>query len=119
MVIPVVSPDELQRLWDENRISQKRTEHLFSEIIAYETPAGDPALPGVRGVIIKLLTPKGQHVATVHDIVNADGSIRDSHAHDYTLRDCTRVRTIQKQEQIGGKSWQSRSTKIRPSRFTP
>ncbi len=73
-------------------MSEKRANRLLSEIIAHEAEARDPALAGVKGVIVKLLTPKGQHIGTVHDIVNADGSIRESHPHDYTRRNCSRVR---------------------------
>ena len=77
----------------------KRQSSIFTEIIAYRAPAGDPALPGVWGIIVKLLTPNGRHIGTVHDIVNEDkGTVLDSHPHDYTLRDCSRVRRIQKQE---------------------
>ncbi len=107
------------RLWDGNRMTEKRANRLLYEIIAYEAAARDPALAGVKGVIIKLLTPNGRHIGTVHDIVNADGSIRESHAHDYTRRDCSRVRVIQKEEQLGGRGRRSRSKKTRPSRYTP
>ncbi len=79
-------------------MAEKRANRLLSEIIAYEAEARDPALAGVKGVIVKLLTPKGRHIGTVHDIVNADGSVRESHPHDYTRRDCTRVRVAQKEE---------------------
>jgi hypothetical protein len=102
LAIPVIPADELLRLWRENRMPEKRATGLFAEIVAYTTPARDPALPGVRAVIIKLLTPKGQHIGTVHDIINADNTLRESHVHDYTLRDCSRVRIIQKQEQAKG-----------------
>ena len=98
LAIAVIPADELLRLWRQNRMPEKRATGLLSEIVAYATSAGDPELPGVRAVIIKLLTPKGQHIGTVHDIFNADGTLRESHPHDYTLRDCSRVRTIQKQE---------------------
>lgn len=79
-------------------MTEKRANRLLSEIIAYEAEARDPALAGVKGVIVKLLTPKGQHIGTVHDIVNADGSIRESHPHDYTRRNCSRVRIAPKQK---------------------
>lgn len=83
-------------------MTEKRTLGLLSESIADDRPAGDPALPGVRAIIIKLKTPKGQHIGTVHDIVNADGSMRESHAHDYTRRNCSRVRIPPKQERRSG-----------------
>ena len=80
-------------------MTEKRASGKFTEIIAYEAPARDVALPGVWGVIIKLLTSNGRHIGTVHDIVDKDkGAVRESHPHDYTLRDCSRVRIIQKQE---------------------
>ena len=98
LAIPIIPADELLRLWTENRMAEKRATGLFSEIVAYVTTAGDPTLPGVRSVIVKLLTQKGQHIGTVRDIKNADGTLRESHIHDYTLRDCSRVRVVQKQE---------------------
>jgi hypothetical protein len=77
---------------------EKRRAGLLIEEVRWEGSARDPALPGVRSLILKLKTPSGQHIGTVHDIVNADGTLRESHPHDYTLRDCSRVRIAQKQE---------------------
>lgn len=56
----------------------------------YETTARDPRLAGVRSILYKLVTPAGQHLGTVHDILNSDGTIRERHVHDYIARDCAK-----------------------------
>src|SRR5439155_7835444 len=80
--IPIIPLDELLRLWRENRMDEKRAADLLTGEIAYQSPASDPALAGVRAVIIKLLTQKGQHIGTIIEIINADNTIRDSHPKD-------------------------------------
>jgi len=98
--IPVVPTEELERLWSDNQMPDKRASSIFTEIVAWQVRASDPALPNVSSRIIKLLTAKGRHIGTVHDIVNEnDGNVLESRPHDYTFRDCSRVRRIQKQEE--------------------
>src|SRR5436305_4662609 len=71
--IPVVSLDELLQLWNENRMTEKRQARLFTEIVAFSVPARDPRLAAATSVIIKLLTPRGRHIGTVHEVVFSDG----------------------------------------------
>jgi hypothetical protein len=93
VAIAVVSAAEVQRLWDENQVEQKRRAGLLLEIVADSTAATNPRYANGRSLIVKLLTPTGQHIGTVHEIVFDDGRPSPhSHPKDYTLRDCSRVR---------------------------
>lgn len=83
---------ELVALWEENGMSAKRAAGIVSEIIGHREPATNPRYHGGESFVMKLLTPSGQHIGTVHEIVMSDGSIPHSHPKDYTLRDCSRVR---------------------------
>ena len=86
--------DQLQQLWDDNRVSQKRLAGILIEIIARAGPATNPRYQGGTSRYLKLLTPSGYHIGTVHEIVMPDGAVPHSHPHDYTLPspDCSRVR---------------------------
>jgi hypothetical protein len=53
---------------------EKRERMLVTEIIAQERPAGNPIFAGGVSRIVKLLTPNGRHIGTVHEIVMPDGS---------------------------------------------
>ncbi len=88
----MVPADELDDLWDRERMAGKRANGLLKEIIAYSSPAGNPACSGGISRIVKLLTDNGQHIGTIHEIVMPDGTRPHAHPKDYTLRDCTRVR---------------------------
>lgn len=90
--IEVLPWEAFQGLFAEARIEEKRIAGIFVEIIADERPATNPRYAGGRSLIIKLLTPGGQHIATVHHIVMPDGSVPHTHGKDYTRRDCSRVR---------------------------
>jgi hypothetical protein len=97
--ISLVSAEALQRLWDENHMTEKRAAKLFVEKIAYSTPARDPRLAGGTSVIVLLFTRNGHHVGTVHEVILGDGTPSEhSHPKDYVLRDCNRVR-IQHEEE--------------------
>ena len=85
----------MQRLWNENQVSQKRAAGLLVEIIAGSVEASNPAYSGATSIIVKLLTQNGRHIGTVHEIVFGDGRIPHSHPKDYTLRDCSRIRVAQ------------------------
>jgi hypothetical protein len=82
---------DFQRLWLEQDLPAKLRRGQFQEIIAYQSRAHNPWYKGGEFFIIKLLTPGGQHIATVHRIVLRDGSVPHEHPKDYTRRDCTRV----------------------------
>jgi len=88
----VTSLDDLERTWNDSRMPVKRTEGVFVEVVAHQAPAGDPRYRGGVSVIIKILTARGRHIGTVHEIVMPDGSVPHSHPKDYTRRDCSRVR---------------------------
>jgi hypothetical protein len=81
----------MEPIWVENDLARKRAT-VFTEIIAHGDPEGDPRWRGGRSVYVKLLTAKGFHIATLHETVLPDDSVPHSHLHDYTFRDCTRVR---------------------------
>lgn len=101
MAVTIVSVDELQRLWDENHVSEKRKAGVFSEIIAHRAEPDDPSMKGtMQSVIIKLLTASGRHIGTLHEIIYLGPADASPHSHpkDYTLRDCSRVRIAHKQE---------------------
>lgn len=83
--------DDFQRLWLEQDMPAKLRRGQFQEIIAYQSRAHNPRYRGGASFIVKLLTPGGQHIATVHRIVLPDGSVPHDHPKDYTRRDCTRV----------------------------
>lgn len=70
---------------------EKRATGIFSEIIVPDGPAKNPAYIGGTSRFIKLLTPKGHHVATLHEIEMPDGTVIHSHVKDYTRRDCSRI----------------------------
>jgi len=74
-------------------MDEKRSSRLLIEQIVHQTPAGDPRYVGGVSNIVKLVTASGQHIGTFHEIVMPDGSAPHSHPKDYTLRDCSRVRT--------------------------
>jgi hypothetical protein len=96
VAIPTVPAAEIQRLSDKNSVEQKRRAGLLLEIVADNSPATNPTYSGGRSLIIKLLTPGGQHIGTLHEIVFNDGRpTPHSHPKDYTLRDCSRVRRIE------------------------
>lgn len=88
----MVSLPYLERLWNDNRVPVKRTEGVLDAIVAHRSPAGDPRYRGGESRIVKLLTPNGRHIGTVHEIVMPDGTVPHSHPKDYTLRDCSRLR---------------------------
>jgi len=88
----VVSPGELEGIWNDNRMPVKRTEGVLTEVVVHEVPAGDPRYRGGSARTIKLITPNGRHIGTVHEVVMPDGSVPHSHPKDYTRRDCSRVR---------------------------
>ncbi len=90
--LTVISLTDLTRIWGENEMPLKRQNGVLTEIIAYSSAAGNPAYAGGTSRIIKLLTEKGQHIGTVHEIVMPDGSTPHSHPKDYTYRSCARVR---------------------------
>ncbi|HET6636264.1 MAG TPA: hypothetical protein VFH77_14695 [Streptomyces sp.] len=90
--IAVVSHAELERIWDENAMSQKLRTGLLIEIIVPQGPAKNPRYAGGASRIVKVRTPSGQHIGTLHEIVGPSGDILHRHPHDYTLRDCSRVR---------------------------
>jgi len=96
--IPIVPDAELARLWTEGNVTAKRAAGVFLEIPVYQAPARDPNRAGVWAILFKLLTPSGQHIGTVHDIIGPDGAVLDSHPHDYILRDCSKVRRRGKAE---------------------
>jgi len=70
----------------------KRSNQIFFEEIVHQIAAGDPRYVGGLSVIVKLITSRGQHIGTVHEIQMPDGTVRHTHPKDYTLRDCSRVR---------------------------
>ena len=100
MVFIDVPAEALERLWLDNDMPRKRTEGALREVKVYESEARDPRLRGVRSLIYKLLTPSGQHLGTVHDIFNADGSLRECHIHDYVARDCAKFVKPEKEPRL-------------------
>ena len=92
--ISLISVQELERLWRDNGLADKRDRGLLFEVIAYVSAAGDPRYVGGISRIVKLMTPRGQHIGTVHEVVMPDGLRPHSHPKDYTTRDCSRVRAV-------------------------
>ena len=88
----IVSPDTLESLWNNSRMPTKRTQGILLAAIVYQSPAGDPRYIGGISRIVKLVTARGQHIGTLHEVVMPDGSVPHSHPKDYTQRDCSRVR---------------------------
>lgn len=70
---------------------EKLRNGILSEIIAYRSPANNPRYVGGISEIVKLLTPNGRHIGTLHRITMPDGSVPHEHGKDYTLRDCSRI----------------------------
>ena len=70
----------------------KRRAGMFLELIVHRTAARDPRWIGGAARIVKLVTAKGQHIGTMHEVVTAQGEVVHSHPKDYTRRDCSRVR---------------------------
>lgn len=88
----MIPRDEFDLLWNSGRMPDKVSAGLFEER-AKETPATSPRFTGGRSLIVKLVSPNGFHIGTLHRIVMPDGSVPHEHGKDYTLRDCSRVRT--------------------------
>ncbi len=87
-------------MWLDNDMPTKRRNGALHAELVYESGARDPRLIGVQSRIYKLMTPRGQHVGTVHDIVNPDGTLRAQHVHDYTARDCVKFVKPEKEPRI-------------------
>ena len=85
-------------MWNDASMDEKRAARVLFEIIAHSTAALNPAYAGGDSIIIKLLTPGGQHIGTVHEIHLPDGSVPHSHPKDYTARDCSRYRVANESE---------------------
>jgi len=98
--ISIVTAEELQRLWDENRVSEKRAAGAFLERVSWHSPARDPRMAGAWSAYVRLYTPDGFHIGTLHEVLYREDGRPAGHSHpkDYTLRDCSRVRTLHKQE---------------------
>jgi hypothetical protein len=92
VVIDVVPLSELEAIWEATGVSEKRASDLLLDTIVHRAPARDPRWTGGEARIVKLLTQRGQHIGTVHEVVMPDGSTVHSHPKDYTQRDCSRVR---------------------------
>jgi hypothetical protein len=92
MSVSVIPQSQLESLWEQNSIAVKRASGALQEIITYSTEARNPAFAGGRSLIIKLMTPGGQHIGTLHEIRMPGGRVPHSHPKNYTLRDCSRVR---------------------------
>ena len=72
-------------------LAKRATGVLVSEE-RYRSPAGDPNRPGVEAIIYTIKTQSGQHIGTIHDIVDADGTVLEWHAHDYIDRVCLELK---------------------------
>lgn len=83
---------ELQTEWDSNSVERKLEAAILSTSIVFSSPAMNPRY--ARGVsrILKVFTPAGQHIGTIHEIVMPDGRVAHRHPKDYTRRDCSRMR---------------------------
>jgi hypothetical protein len=93
MGITPVPASDLQRVWKDNRMDEKRATGELVEAIVRRGPATNRKYIGGESRIIKLITPeRRRHVGTIHEIVVAEGSIPHSHPKDYTRRDCSRIR---------------------------
>lgn len=95
-VIQPVPDSELERHWAANDMDAKRRTGLLTEIIAAEKPSA--AIPGIRVKYIKLLTAKGQHIATVRDMIDSTGRVLETQIRDYTCRNCERIRRFHSAE---------------------
>lgn len=82
----------MERAWLENEVDRKRREGILISIIVHPSPATDPRYSGGTSQYVKLMTPDGQHIGTVHEVVMSDGTVPHSHPKDYTRRDCVRMR---------------------------
>ncbi len=71
---------------------EKRASGILTDIIVHRAPARDPRYLTGESLIIKVFTPTGQHIGTVHEVMLPDGTTPHSHPKDYTLRDCSRIR---------------------------
>ncbi len=92
LAVEVIHLSILERICLDEGIQAKRAAGILSGIIAHSAPARNPIYAGGRSVIVKIMTPRGQHIATWHEIRMPDSSIPHSHPKDYTRRDCSRVR---------------------------
>lgn len=68
----------------------KRNDPTFSrrDKVAQAT---NPRWLGGTSHIVRIFTPAGRHIGTLHEIVLPDGSVPHSHPKDYTMRDCTKI----------------------------
>jgi hypothetical protein len=83
-------------------VSEKRAEGVFIEMVSQPTESGDRRYAGEFSVIVRLYTKNGRHIGTLHQMIDSSGTVlvdrHPPHPRDYTLRDCSRVRTLHKQE---------------------
>lgn len=90
--IDVLSASELETLWATAAVDAKIASGTLHTIIVATAPATNPIYFGGTSRILKVLTPNGQHIGTVHEIEAPDQGVLHRHPKDYTRRDCTRVR---------------------------
>lgn len=88
----VVPYEVLVREWEQARVAYKRESGILSAIVADTSDAKNQRYHGGTSYIVKPLTPSGQHIGTLHEIMLPDGSVPHTHPKDYTRRDCTRIR---------------------------
>ena len=95
----VISQTALETLWAANQMDAKREAGTLTDLVADEARASNPAYAGATSRIVKLLTASGQHIGTIHEIVDGEGKVLHSHPKDYTRRDCSRVRSGTERQQ--------------------
>ena len=71
----------------------KRASGMLTEDIVHRAAATNPRWVGGEARIVKLITARGQHIGTLHEVVAAGGEVVHSHPKDYTRRDCSRIRS--------------------------
>ncbi len=85
-----VPRERLQREWEENHMPAKRNNPAFS-LRERVSPATNSRWLGGTSRIVRIFTPNGRHIGTLHEIVLPDGSVPHSHPKDYTRRYCAKI----------------------------
>lgn len=75
-----VAPDEIRRIFNEERIWERVQEGEFTEVVVYSEEPADPRRypPGTRSERIRYLDRQGRQKAEVHQYTKRDGSLAAS-----------------------------------------
>ena len=99
--IEVLSFPELEALWLESAMEAKIASRVLNTVIVATSPATNPLYSDGTSRIVVVLTQRGQHIGTFHEIEVPGRGVMHRHPKDYTRRDCSRVRLSSEPRPLG------------------